>query len=156
MGLFSFLKKAGAKVFKGRKAEEEQHLETDAEKDVHAQELFDFVKAMGFDVTGLKVRVEGDKVTLGGEVPSQTEKEKIILAVGNVEGVGSVEDTLSVVVPAPEAQFYTVQSGDSLSKIAKEFYGNANAYNQIFEANKPMLKDVDHIYPGQVLRIPQA
>ena len=53
-----------------------------------------------------------------------------------------------------ESKTYTVKPGDTLSKIAKEFYGEANKYNQIFEANKPMLKDPDKIYPGQVLRIP--
>jgi nucleoid-associated protein YgaU len=49
---------------------------------------------------------------------------------------------------------YTVEKGDTLSGIAKKMYGNANKYPQIFEANKPMLKDPDKIYPGQVLRIP--
>ena len=51
-------------------------------------------------------------------------------------------------------QTYTVQAGDNLSKIAKQFYGNPNKYPVIFEANKPMLKDPDKIYPGQKLRIP--
>lgn len=54
----------------------------------------------------------------------------------------------------PESKFYQVKPGDTLSKIAKEFYGEANAYGAIFEANKPMLSDPDKIYPGQVLRIP--
>ena len=53
-----------------------------------------------------------------------------------------------------EAQYYDVKSGDTLSKIAKQFYGDANQYNCILEANRPMLKDADHIYPGQKLRIP--
>lgn len=53
-----------------------------------------------------------------------------------------------------EKQFYTVKKGDYLSKIAKAVYGNANKYMIIFEANKPMLKDPDLIYPGQVLVIP--
>ena len=52
------------------------------------------------------------------------------------------------------SRFYTVQSGDTLSKIAREFYGDAGKYPRIFEANKPMLKDPDKIYPGQMLRIP--
>ena len=98
MGLFSFLKNAGAKVFKSKKPEVAA---TEEEKTLQAQELFDFVKQMGFDVTGLRVRVEGENVTLGGEVPTQEEKEKIILAIGNVEGVGAVDDNLVVKVPAP-------------------------------------------------------
>ena len=55
---------------------------------------------------------------------------------------------MSVDQSAPEAQFYTVVSGDTLSKISKQFYGDANKYKQIFEANKPMLKSPDKIYPG--------
>jgi nucleoid-associated protein YgaU len=54
----------------------------------------------------------------------------------------------------PEATFYTVKRGDTLSGIAKAHYGNAGKYMVIFEANKPMLEDPDKIYPGQVLRIP--
>ena len=49
-----------------------------------------------------------------------------------------------------------MKSGDTLSKIAREFYGSANKYPVIFEANKPMLSNPDRIYPGQVLRIPKA
>ena len=55
---------------------------------------------------------------------------------------------------ADETRFYRVQPGDTLSKIAEQHYGEANKYNQIFEANRPMLKDPDQIYPGQMLRVP--
>ena len=56
--------------------------------------------------------------------------------------------------PAPESRFYTVKSGDTMSKIAKEVYGDANAYQKIFVANQPMLTDPNKIFPGQVLRVP--
>ena len=62
---------------------------------------------------------------------------------------------MTVVKQAPQATFYTVKSGDTLSKIAKAHYGDASKYNAIFEANTLMLKDPDKIYPGQKLRIPQ-
>jgi len=62
---------------------------------------------------------------------------------------------MTVETPEPESKFYTVKSGDNLSKISKEMYGDANQYPKIFEANKPMLKSPDEIFPGQVLRIPQ-
>jgi nucleoid-associated protein YgaU len=66
-----------------------------------------------------------------------------------------VEDNMTVEVNVePPAQYYTVVSGDTLSKIAKQYYGNANEYNRIFEANQPLLKHPDKIYPGQMLRIP--
>ena len=57
---------------------------------------------------------------------------------------------------APEAKTYTVQPGDTLSKIAKQFYGNANTYMKIFEANKDQLNDPNLIKVGQVLKIPNA
>jgi nucleoid-associated protein YgaU len=152
MGLFNFLKTAGAKIFKNRKPETEQ--ETEEEKSVHAKHLFDHITSMGLDTSKVLLYVTGDKVTLKGEAATQEQKEKILLTAGNVEGVGSVEDELTVAVPAPEARFVTVESGDTLSRIAKEQYGNANDYMKIFEANKPMLKSPDLIYPGQVLRIP--
>ena len=83
-------------------------------------------------------------------------KRKILLALGNVEGVGEVEDRITVTAPAvAPARFVTVKKGDTLSAIAKAEYGNANAYMKIFEANKPMLSHPDKIYPGQVLRIPE-
>jgi nucleoid-associated protein YgaU len=89
-----------------------------------------------------------------GVADDQANREKAILAVGNVEGVAAVDDQMTVSVAAPPAQFYTVVKGDTLSKIAKEFYGNANDYQRIFEANRPMLAHPDKIYPGQSLRIP--
>lgn len=66
-----------------------------------------------------------------------------------------MDDQVKTSAPASESQFYTVKAGDTLSAIAKQVYGNANLYNKIFEANKPMLKSPDKIYPGQVLRIPE-
>jgi nucleoid-associated protein YgaU len=78
----------------------------------------------------------------------------VILAAGNVHSVAGVEDNMTVDLSQPASKFYTVVKGDTLSKIAKEFYGNANAYMKIFEANKPMLSHPDKIYPGQNLRIP--
>ena len=81
---------------------------------------------------------------------SQADREKIILAVGNIDHVAQVDDQLTVASPEPESKFYTVKSGDNLSKISKEFYGDANQYNKIFEANRPLLKDADDIFPGQV------
>lgn len=93
---------------------------------------------------------------VSGEVASQEEKEKILLALGNISGVGSVEDQITVTGPAVvSAVFVTVKKGDTLSAIAKVQYGDANKYNKIFEANKPLLSHPDKIYPGQVLRIPE-
>lgn len=118
--------------------------------------LAKLVGDMGFQVDELGVLVDGDKVTVSGSVDTQANKEKIVLLVGNVEGIGSVDDQLSVANPEAESVIYEVKSGDTLSKIAKHYYGNANEYPKIFEANKPMLENPDLIYPGQRLRIPDA
>jgi len=118
--------------------------------------LAKLVTDMGFQVDELGVLVDGDKVKVTGSVDTQANKEKIALLVGNVEGIAQVDDQLTVATPEPEAVIYEVKSGDTLSKIAKHYYGDANKYPKIFEANKPMLKDPDEIYPGQRLRIPDA
>lgn len=94
-------------------------------------------------------------VTVSGGAPDQATKEKIVLCCGNVSSVAKVDDQLTVAQGAtPPSTFYEVKSGDSLSKIAKAAYGDANAYMKIFEANKPMLSDPNKIYPRQQLRIP--
>ncbi|MCB2112861.1 MAG: peptidoglycan-binding protein LysM [Parvularculaceae bacterium] len=107
-------------------------------------------------VDDLKVEHDGDKVILTGNAKSRAEAEKAIIAAGNTPGVSKVESRIDVSDTAEPAVFYTVKSGDTLSKIAKAHYGDAMKYPAIFEANKPMLKDPDKIYPGQVLRIPPA
>jgi len=150
MGLFSFIKEKGAKIF-GKK---EEDAPIEEKKELQAQALLDYVKSLGLTYNRLKLSVTDDDVKVEGEVAAQADAEKIVLAIGNVEGVDQVDNLMTVATPAPQAQFYTVVSGDTLSKISKEFYGDANKYNTIFEANKPMLTHPDKIYPGQVLRIP--
>lgn len=152
MGLGSFLKNVGSKIFGGGEKPEEQ-----------AQKVRDHVAKYGFDVSGLTFTVADDKVTISGEAKNWEEKSKIYVSAGNVEGIDGVNDQMTVrpaevsveAAPVAEAKYVTVESGDTLSKIAKEVYGDANAYHKIFEANKPMLSDPDKIYPGQVLVIPE-
>ncbi|MDX1764882.1 MAG: peptidoglycan-binding protein LysM [bacterium] len=147
MGFFDFVKEAGEKLLGGKKAEA-------AAKEETQQALYDQVMKTGLKVENFAVSFQDGVATLTGKAPSQEEREKIVLAVGNTRGVGRVDDQMTVAKPAPEATLYTVKSGDSLSKIAKAHYGDASKYNTIFEANKPMLTDPNKIYPGQVLRIP--
>lgn len=153
MGLLSFFKGVGEKIFHN----EAPTAPAEAEKaePIRAQALLDHVKQLGLAYNSLTIKTKGDTVTITGSVKSQEDSEKIALAVGNVEGVSAVDNQLSVDTPAPQGKFYTVKSGDSLSKIAQEVYGDPMKYGVIFEANKPMLKDPDLIYPDQVLRIPQ-
>ncbi|KPG93583.1 peptidoglycan-binding protein LysM [Pseudomonas sp. RIT-PI-q] len=146
MSIFSFVKEAGEKLI---------DLLTPGNANA-SEQLKEHISKVGLGNPNVQATVDGDKVTVTGEVASQEEKEKILLAVGNIAGVGSVDDQITVTGPvAKAAVFVTVVKGDTLSAISLRVYGDANKYQKIFEANKPMLKDVNKIYPGQSLRIPE-
>jgi len=161
MGLISFLKGAGEKVF-GWDTEEEVKgpspeqiaAEKQARNEKASAALKTLVDKHDLIVADLKVGFNAGTVSLDGRAEKAATAEKAALVVGNVTGVSSVNNNISVVFPEPEATFHTVVSGDTLSKISKTVYGDPMKYNEIFEANKPMLKSVDLIYPGQVLRCP--
>lgn len=163
MGIFSFAKDIGDKIFNRDKKDETTAKDTQTAPtpapEPTAQEIANLLLARvqaNAQIDGLKVNYNAntDTVVLSGTAKSQAEREKAILAAGNVQYVAQVEDNITVAEPEPESRFYTVKSGDTLSKIAKEMYGNANEYNKIFEANRPLLNHPDKIYVGQVLRIP--
>ncbi len=150
MGLFTFIKGVGKKIFGSK----EESAPPEEKSTLKASALLNYVKGLGLPYQKITIILRGDDVVLQGEVDKQADSEKIVLAVGNVEGVDKVYNEMKVVTPEPEARYHTVAEGDWLSKLAQKYYGDANKYNVIFEANKPMLKDPDEIYPGQVLRIP--
>ena len=188
MGVFDFVKEAGAKVGIGT-SEAEEAAEAAAEKaasterakevadkvlkrrDERAaaaakeerQERYDeakqaaglenYIKNMGLDCK-INISVDDDVATITGTAPDQATRERIILAVGNVQTISQVRDSIKVDTSTAESKMHVVESGDTLSKIAKTYYGDAMKYPAIFEANKPMLKDPDKIFVGQVLRIP--
>ena len=153
MGLFNFVKDAGAKVASVFGASEANA----ATPEAPANDIKGEFAKYDFNIEGLDVQVQGSKVTLNGTAPDAETLEKTILVAGNIQGVDQVESNINVAnaETTQEPQFYTVKSGDNLSKIAKQFYGDANKYPAIFEANKPMLSHPDKIYPGQNLRIPR-
>jgi nucleoid-associated protein YgaU len=154
MGLISFFKGVGEKVF--GKDEDVPAATPNADPEpLKASALLNHVKQLGLPFQSLTIKTQGDTVTLQGRVAKQEDAEKLALAVGNVEGVMAVDNQLEVETPEPAGQFHTVESGDTLSAISKKVYGDPMKYGIIFEANKPMLKSPDLIYPGQVLRIPQ-
>ncbi|MEM9529810.1 MAG: peptidoglycan-binding protein LysM [Pseudomonadota bacterium] len=166
MGLFSFVRDAGAAIFGNDEESNEQATPTRS----FASRLRDH----GIDPEGVYFDRKGPHVKVEGQVADQETKEKIVLILGNVQGIDTVEDLLQVAdnggvatpaeAPAtdgadatPEdwqADTYTVQPGDTLGGIAQKLYGAASKYMVIFEANTPMLEDPNKIYPGQVLRIP--
>ncbi len=146
MSLFSFVKEAGEKLI---------DLLTPGNANA-SEQLKDPVARVGLGNPNVHTTVDGDKVTVTGEVSSQEEKEKILLALGNIAGVATVDDQITVTGPVvAAARFVVVKKGDTLSAISLSVYGNANQYNKIFEANKPLLSHPDKIYPGQPLRIPE-
>lgn len=165
MGLLSFIKDAGEKLFgkaEAKAAPAGSGGAPSADTMAHANEaaaaaIATYIGAMGLKVDGLTVGYDGASatVTVAGQTADQATKEKVLLCCGNVQNVAAVNDMLTVVeASAPEAQYYTVVKGDNLSKVSKQFYGTPNKYMAIFEANQPMLSHPDKIYPGQLLRIP--
>jgi nucleoid-associated protein YgaU len=142
MGFFDFVKDAGKKLWGD-----------DEPEAASAEAIEKEVAALGLD-GDVKVEVSGDKVKIAGAAPTQEAREKLILAAGNVLGIASVEEEITVATTEPEARFHTVAKGDTLWKIAEDTLGKGGRYMEIFEANKPMLSHPDKIYPGQVLRIP--
>ncbi len=162
MGIVSFFKEAGQKLFGQKEAESavadpaEKQARVAAANAKAAKAIEAYIASQKLDAAGLKVEFDGttSTVTVSGQAEDQATKERIVLCCGNVQGVLAVNDLMTVSQATEESRFYTVVSGDTLSGIAKGQYGKANAYMKIFEANKPMLSDPDKIYPGQVLRIP--
>jgi len=165
MGLFDFARDAGENV---REA-------LGGKKDLDAQELVKAIRDKGVTLDNGRVTVQGDTVIVTGEASNAQEHELAVLILGNTKGVAKVDDRITVRAPAPGAKpapaqaqgqaapaaapqpaFYVVKAGDTLSGIAKQLYGDANRYHEIFEANRPMLSDPDKIYPGQTLRVPGA
>ena len=164
MGMFSFIKEAGEKLFGHGEAKAAQEAAAAAPTPENvaamskaaADAIETYIKSMNLKVESLAVSFDAPTatVTVAGIAPDQPTKEKVLLCCGNVANVAAVNDMMTVADSAPESQWYTVVSGDNLSKISKQFYGTPNKYPQIFEANKPMLTHPDKIYPGQLLRIP--
>jgi nucleoid-associated protein YgaU len=161
MGMFSFIKEAGQKLFGHKKVEEAAAAAAadPAQLELNVQAangIKTYIEAQNLGETGLVVDFDGasGKVTVQGEAPTQEAVEKVSLCCGNVAGVTDVENLMSAADGGGESEYHDVVSGDTLSAIAKEYYGDANKYMAIFEANKPMLSHPDKIYPGQKLRIP--
>ncbi|MDO5603825.1 MAG: peptidoglycan-binding protein LysM [Paracoccus sp. (in: a-proteobacteria)] len=171
MAFWDFVKDAGKSVFGSAEAAEPKAdpaktpEQLDTERKVTA--LQNEVKALGLGSKDVHLRLRGDTVIVESKGADRETMEKLILAVGNIQGIARVEADIPG-APAAQAEaapagagdkgepvFHTVQKGETLSAIAKKYLGHANRYNDIFEANRPMLSHPDKIYPGQTLRIPR-
>lgn len=163
MGLFSFLKEAGKKIFKSKdEAKQENPAVTDEQ--IHQQKiaaLRQHVQGLGLNINNLDVRFESDgDIVLLGEAATKADYEKAALMAGNVVGIAKVDNQMTIAAApeaAPEADSdtYEIQKGDTLWAISEKYYGSGAKYTAIVEANQPMIKDADEIYPGQTLRIPK-
>lgn len=162
MGLFGFIKEAGEKLFGAKEVEQAAASQDKASLDQlnakAGEAIKQYIETQNLGVSNLAVAFDGatGKVTVTGSVPSREAFEKVTLAAGNVTAVQQVDNQMQIAGGAAgaEAQYHDVVKGDTLSAIAKKYYGDANKYNAIFEANKPMLSHPDKIYLGQKLRIP--
>jgi len=161
MGLFSFIKDAGKKIFGSH--EEEVAKNPGVQPDVIAQNQKDavrrYIDSVGLDINNFDFTLDGaGKLTLTGECATKADYEKVALTAGNIAGVAEVDNNMTIAavetLEQKDSAYYTVEKGDSLWKIAEHNYNDGSKYPVIFEANKPMIKDADEIYPGQVLRIP--
>jgi len=141
MGLLSFAKSIGKKLF---------HREEEASEKIAA-----YIEEDNPGVDNLKVEVKDGVASLSGQAQSAEALEKAVLMAGNIEGIGEVKfDNLAAPAAEVKIEYYEIVSGDTLSAIAKKFYGNGNLYMRIFEANREVIKDPDKIYVGQKIRIP--
>ena len=141
-------------IFKRDKGKEIFEAEADAQR--RAEAIRQEIRRLGLP-GNINVEVEGSRVKVTGDVPDEATRQKLNMIVGNVKYIEAVDDS-ALRSPQPQAarpKVHEVQSGDTLSSIADKYYGEANAYQRIFEANRPMLNDPDEIYPGQVLIIPE-
>jgi nucleoid-associated protein YgaU len=148
MALFDFFKRdKGKELF-----------EANADAQRRAEAIKKEIQRLGLP-GNINVQVEGSHVKVTGDVPDEATRQKLAMIVGNVKYIEAVDDsglTGGGQAQARQPTVHEVQSGDTLSSIAKQHLGDANEYRKIFEANRPMLSDPDEIYPGQVLIIPET
>ena len=143
MGLFDFARNIGKKLF-GNEEEAPEKIKSHIEEENPG-------------VNNLDVSIQDGVVTLSGEAASAEAMEKAVLMAGNLKGVSEVRaDSVSAPAAVEKVEYYEIVSGDTLSALAKKYYGDASKYPQIFEANREVIKDPDLIFVGQKIRIPLA
>ena len=126
------------------------------------QSVLNFIQSQGVQLQNLNL--EGDKLLIRASAPTADLKNRVWDQIKLVDPrfsdlIADIQTPAAAAAAAgasstPAARTYTVQPGDSLSKINKQFYGNASMYMKIFDANKDKLGDPDKIRAGMDLRIP--
>lgn len=153
MGLFDFASDLGRKLF---------NKDEDAAEKIKAH-----IEANNPGIANLEVKYNDGFVTLCGDCDDPEAVEKAVLMAGNVQGVnkvvteiyfpaesGNADSVTTEYVEPDDVEYYEIKSGDTLSGIAKRYYGNASKYSQIFDANREVIQDPDLIFVGQKIRIP--
>ena len=156
MSLFGFARDIGRRLFN--------------QDEEAAEKIEQMINANNPGIKDLEVDYDDGLVCLRGNCESVEAMQKAVLMVGNVAGVKSVDGS-ALQLPrkksAPDepvkvedaanenVEYYEIQSGDTLSKIAKRVYGDAMAYKKIFEANREVIEDPDKIFVGQRIRLPK-
>jgi nucleoid-associated protein YgaU len=145
MGLLDFAASIGRKLF-GAEAEASDVIKKLVEEDNPGIENF-------------QVDVKDGRAVLSGTAKSAEALEKAVLIVGNIQGIEKINiDAVTIADGSTlrgEDEFYIIEKGDTLWKIAEKAYGNGATYQKIFEANREVIKDADKIFPGQKIRIPK-
>jgi nucleoid-associated protein YgaU len=147
MGLFDFASNIGNSIF-------------GSDDEDAGEQLVAHIEADNPGVEGLEIEVQGDTAVIKGEAESSGAMEKAVLMAGNALGISNVEAGELTVLESETTestaatQYYEIQSGDSLWKIAKQFYGSGTKHEAIFAANREVIKDPNLIFPGQKIRIP--
>lgn len=162
MAEFIFIADAGEKIKEiepsgsHTAAQSREKGETDAriQNPAAAARLEQILKEYELSVSDLNLEVEKETVIISGKVKDQETREKVILTVGNIQGISKVKEDLVTEKEAQEAVFHTVERADSLETIAEKVLGDPGKSSHILAANVPMLKSGKEIYPGMVLRIP--
>lgn len=147
MGLFDFVSDMGDKIF-GKEQEADESIQAHIEENNPG-------------IEDMQVSYNDGVVNLTGTAESPEAMEKAVLMAGNIQGVEEVNiDGMSLPEDTEKAtenvEYYVIQSGDTLSKLAAKYYGNATDYPRIFDANREVIIDPDKIYVGQKIRIPLA
>ncbi|MGR9087023.1 MAG: peptidoglycan-binding protein LysM [Gammaproteobacteria bacterium] len=146
MGLLDFAADIGKKLFGA---------ETDA-----AAAIKKLVEEDNPGIENFRIDVKKGRAVLSGAAKSAEALEKVILIVGNTQGIEKINiDAVTITDGSAlggEDEFYIIEKGDTLWKIAESAYGNGAQYQKIFEANREVIKDADKIFPGQKIRIPKT
>lgn len=161
MALYSFIEDAGKKISemgelgapKAAETAEKPKLSMRKTNTAASEKLKEIIYNYDLEVQDLSILIESNTANISGKATDQATREKIILAVGNIQGISQVNESLTCGDEEPEAKFHTVTTSDSLESIAEKLYGDSKKAKLILEANHPLVTEENKIYVGQVLRI---